>query len=244
MKRYRFTNIDGIMAENLESTAKRLLESEILEVGEGFDQDSYVWIVGRRVWDEMKRLSAIYYSFHLGIRDAKWMGIGIEIAPEKSESSAITLRKKTPNERMPYTIYERHLRIKKVIFNDPATIVYWPDGTKTVVKAEGEAFDPEKGLAMAIAKKAFGNKGNYYDVFREWLPKEEKIDTEQEQLLEKEDNDNTEILTAKQLAEKTGWSVSTVLRDCRRGFYPGAMKVDGKWLIPYSGLVGGSKNDN
>lgn len=63
-------------------------------------------------------------------------------------------------------------QIKEVIFNDPATIVVWTDGTKTVVKAENEPFDPEKGLAMCIAKKALGNKGNYYDIFRKWLPKE------------------------------------------------------------------------
>ena len=43
--------------------------------------------------------------------------------------------------------------IKKVIFNDPATIVFWKDGTKTVVKRqEGAEFDPEKGLAMAICR--------------------------------------------------------------------------------------------
>lgn len=59
---------------------------------------------------------------------------------------------------------------KKVIFNDPATIVFWDDGTKTVVKAENEPFDPEKGLAMAIAKKSLGNKGNYYNEFKKWLP--------------------------------------------------------------------------
>lgn len=42
--------------------------------------------------------------------------------------------------------------IKNVIFNPPATIVFWKDGTKTVVKAQGETFDPEKGLAMAISR--------------------------------------------------------------------------------------------
>lgn len=62
--------------------------------------------------------------------------------------------------------------IKDVIYNDPATIVFWADGTKTVVKAEGEAYDPEKGLAMAMAKKSFGNKGWYYEIFKKWLPKE------------------------------------------------------------------------
>ena len=64
--------------------------------------------------------------------------------------------------------------IKKVIFNDPATIVFWSDGTKTVVKCgDNDAFDPEKGLAMAISKKFFDNMGYYYDVFKKWLPKDD-----------------------------------------------------------------------
>lgn len=62
------------------------------------------------------------------------------------------------------------LTIRKVIFNDPATIVFWEDGTKTVVKCADEVFDPEKGLAMAISKKVYGNKGNYYNNFRKFLP--------------------------------------------------------------------------
>ena len=59
--------------------------------------------------------------------------------------------------------------IKKVIFNDPATIVLWEDNTKTVVKCgEDEMFDPEKGLAMAISKKALGNSGRYFEIFKMW----------------------------------------------------------------------------
>ena len=64
--------------------------------------------------------------------------------------------------------------IKDVIFNDPATIVLWADGTKTVVKAENEPFDPEKGLAMAIAKKALGNNYDYYDTFKKYVGRYEK----------------------------------------------------------------------
>lgn len=63
--------------------------------------------------------------------------------------------------------------IKNVIFNDPATIVIWADGSKTVVKAKNEDYDPEKGLAMAIAKKFLGNEGWYYDIFKKWLPEED-----------------------------------------------------------------------
>lgn len=67
--------------------------------------------------------------------------------------------------------------IKKVIYNDPATIVFWKDGTKTVVKAcEDDEYDPEKGLAMAISKKALGNKGEYYETFKKFLPKEDNLD--------------------------------------------------------------------
>lgn len=66
-------------------------------------------------------------------------------------------------------------KIKKVIFNNPATIVFWTDGSKTVVKASNEEFDPEKGLAMAIAKKALGNEGNYFNEIKKWLPEEEDV---------------------------------------------------------------------
>ena len=65
--------------------------------------------------------------------------------------------------------HKQKFKIKKVIFNDPATIVYWADGEKTVVKANNELFDKEKGLAMAITKKVLGNKGNFNNIFREWI---------------------------------------------------------------------------
>lgn len=57
--------------------------------------------------------------------------------------------------------------IKDVIFAPPATIVYWSDGSKTVVKCNvNDIFDPEKGLAMAIAKRCAGNTGAYYAEIR------------------------------------------------------------------------------
>lgn len=64
------------------------------------------------------------------------------------------------------TIVIGNYDIKNVIFNPPATIVFWADGTKTVVKAHGEEFDPEKGLAMAISKKALGT--GYYPEIKKW----------------------------------------------------------------------------
>jgi hypothetical protein len=60
--------------------------------------------------------------------------------------------------------------MKNVIFNNPVTIVLWNDGTKTIVRCTNEEYDPEKGLAMAISKKVLGNKGNYFDTFKKWIP--------------------------------------------------------------------------
>lgn len=70
-------------------------------------------------------------------------------------------------ERPSYVI--NNSAIKNVIFNPPATIILWADGTKTVVKTQGDdVFDPEKGFAMAVAKKTFGNKGSYYNEVKKW----------------------------------------------------------------------------
>jgi len=50
------------------------------------------------------------------------------------------------------------LQAKHVIFNPPATVVLWEDGTKTVVKCDPkDPFDEMKGLALCYMKKALGN---------------------------------------------------------------------------------------
>lgn len=67
-----------------------------------------------------------------------------------------------------------NVNIRKVIFNDPATVVLWSDGTKTVVKCGPEdSFDMEKGLAMAIVKKMAGNDNRFHKVFKEWCKPDE-----------------------------------------------------------------------
>ena len=82
--------------------------------------------------------------------------------------------------------------IEKVLFQNPATIVYWADGTKTVVNCmdnveikkkivdgkevtirkpkKADTYSKENGLAMAIVKKWAGNNGNYNNIFREFIP--------------------------------------------------------------------------
>ena len=95
--------------------------------------------------------------------------------------SGIVLKCHFPN-RMNHTlepykpILPKGLTIKKVIFNPPATIVLWSDGTKTVVKCQNEAFDREKGLAMAVAKKALGNRSNFNNEFKKWIDEDDEYD--------------------------------------------------------------------
>ena len=84
------------------------------------------------------------------------------------------------------SISEEHLSYKKekatiknVIFSGPATIVLWSDGDKTIVKkSDCEAeLDKEKGLAMAIIKKAYkdaGKEGSYFRrIFGTWIKDED-----------------------------------------------------------------------
>ena len=64
---------------------------------------------------------------------------------------------------------EKGLGIDHVLFNNPATIVFWTDGTKTVVKLrKGDKWDPEKGLAMACAKKLMGNRDGYHKALQKF----------------------------------------------------------------------------
>lgn len=48
------------------------------------------------------------------------------------------------------------LNVSKIIFNPPATIVFWEDGTKTVVKCSAEdEFNEYYGLLAALGKKVY-----------------------------------------------------------------------------------------
>ena len=83
------------------------------------------------------------------------------------------LRRKEPLKVPNYSMFVVGLSIKKVIFHGPATIVIWDDNTKTVVKCmEGDEFDPEKGLAMAISKRIFGD--DFHATFKRYLKEAQK----------------------------------------------------------------------
>lgn len=55
---------------------------------------------------------------------------------------------------------DKRYMVKKLISHGPATIVYWADGEKTVVKCmDADTFDPMAGFCAALAKKVYGSTG-------------------------------------------------------------------------------------
>lgn len=129
----------------------------------------------------------------LNIGDAKIL-IGGRLYPAKTVEfnhelgdypSVDIYAKLNPSLATRYTPTPAFPTITNVIFNPPATIVFWSDKTKTVVKCDYslEPYDPEKGIAMAISRKMIGdNKREYYNVFKHWL---KKWDKQKDDLLEK-----------------------------------------------------------
>jgi len=65
------------------------------------------------------------------------------------------------NDYLDLSFANQQLKPEKIIFqSNHATIVYWNDGTKTVVKRadEDDKFIPEVGFAMALVKRIYGNR--------------------------------------------------------------------------------------
>ena len=64
----------------------------------------------------------------------------------------------------------RSLKIKRIIFNPPATVIFWEDGTKTVVKcAEDDEFNPETGVAMCYMKKIYGSRHAFSKMVEKYI---------------------------------------------------------------------------
>lgn len=167
---------------------REMLNTEFCTYFGGIREDDYEWVIGADVW---VRIASNINGFDISWSDTKEEPIckifDIEVTISTKELNAVTLRKKDERGNEMPTNYSGFFKtvsrvysnsiptIKKVIFNYPATIVLWSDGSKTVVKCQdGDIYDPEKGLAMAISKKALGNKGNYCEVFKKWLPEDEE----------------------------------------------------------------------
>lgn len=61
------------------------------------------------------------------------------------------------------------LTIKKVIYNPPATIILWSDGTKTTSKCEyGDVYSKEMGFMLCVLKKKYGNQ-KFHDMLEQYV---------------------------------------------------------------------------
>jgi len=66
---------------------------------------------------------------------------------------------------------------KRIIVNGPCTIVFWSDGTKTIVrKSEGEIHNVYNAFCAALAKKMFGNNTQVCKMVKETTVVERKKD--------------------------------------------------------------------
>lgn len=94
-----------------------------------------------------------------------------KIYEQKREEQKL-LKKQTQNTKL-------RGMIKKVIFSKPYTIVYWSDGTKTVVKKQkGDKWNKEVGLAMAMAKKLYENTNIFNEELRKWCGQQTRPHTQ------------------------------------------------------------------
>ena len=200
--KFEFRNLDGATPVNICEAFRCLIHEEktiVLKCGL-FDASLYEWIIGNDIWEKILETNHMYL-YPLNNNSTQFMDIDIAYV-DSDRPNVIILKMKDDNTmkkqlnsifgldsisrycgsdvtstRIVYNNMYKNTQmnlIKNVIFNDPATIILWNDGSKTVVKCgEDEVYDPEKGLAMAISKKVLGNKGNYYETFKKWLPEKE-----------------------------------------------------------------------
>ena len=189
MQRRRY--FEGSTSQAIFNIMRSMLNAEFCSCFGAIREDDYEWVIGSDVWNKIIKSDSIKTNVVNCIDSLNYKIFDIEVTISTKELNTITLRKKNegrnemPVERKSTSscVYYASTTaksisapsIKKVIFNYPATIVLWSDGSKTVVKCQdGDIYDPEKGLAMAISKKALGNKGNYCNEFKKWLPEDEE----------------------------------------------------------------------
>lgn len=91
-----------------------------------------------------------------------------------------TKKKKEKNYNFPGVIKDKNgniVYIKKVIYNNPATIVFWSDKTKTTCKAiENDTYNEEAGLSICILKKILGTD-EVVSILNYWIDEQTSLST-------------------------------------------------------------------
>lgn len=125
--------------------------------------------VNAKSLEKIPRRDAEEYNITMGTRNAKSMKELIEVLKyanklDGSVYSLDTLKKLTGG-----TDEMKKIDVEKIIFNGPKTIVFWTDGTKTIVSiSKDEAkFDPEAAFCAAYTKKTFGTNSKIKRIISE-----------------------------------------------------------------------------
>lgn len=154
-------------------------EYEFEKRPDGFD----TYLLGRRACEMMRRnmipkfdIGDIvtvpydhgkkYWTVTAVLRNQLDMRVIYDLVSEKTHAtmhnvpeSDMTLVKRPTQQKEKLTMDNRY-KVKKILYNGPATIVYWADGEKTVVKCmESDTFDPMAGFCAALAKRVYGSTG-------------------------------------------------------------------------------------
>lgn len=155
------------------STMHSEVKCEVLSFNGGDLEDYRLntkWKIGYKAYEEVVKTNrdiSLKLPSNYGILN----GLKFEICDENSLFDPYDIFLFYSNECVDFKTESNKPGIKRVIFNDPATIVFWEDGSKTVVKCSPrDIYDAEKGLAMAITKKYFGNDNTFHDIFKEHVP--------------------------------------------------------------------------
>lgn len=70
----------------------------------------------------------------------------------EEDNKSVNKQKEQRNKKM-------NKKIKKIILNNPATVIFWNDNSKTVVKCtDGDKYNPLNGIAIAFMKGMLDKK--------------------------------------------------------------------------------------
>lgn len=148
-------------------TIGRISESEKWRIGQTFPANMLHWKSRESVGANFYELTLKYSDAPTNIGDSNECTLTITYG--KPGSICILKQIRTSYDNI-HTWFDSEKEetnmtasaLEKCIINDNATIMFWSDGTKTVTKTTpGDAYDPEIGIAMGIAKKLFGSKHKF-----------------------------------------------------------------------------------
>lgn len=158
---------DFIPQEVLKATERLYIRNQLYK----FDYDYQIRMINKLFNMEANRMAQIKLDL---LHD--WRNVS-ESNNEDSKSISQDTSDLKKQKRFPGAIlyYDKdgtikRTYIKRVIYSNPATIVFFGDGTKTICKTQdGDTYNAAAGLALCVYKKMVG-ASTLVDVLNDWIP--------------------------------------------------------------------------